>query len=409
MAELLLWLAGGINLLLMLYSAYQGIVFCGYFRRRKAVPAAPPAVRFAVVVAARNEEAVIGDLIDSFQRQTYPKEYFDVIVIPNNCSDATEQCARAHGARILPCTVPVKSKGEVLSFAFSELLSEDYDAFCIFDADNVADEDYLEAMNRAFAAGVKIAQGYRESKNPGSTWVSAGYSIYFRMIGECINRPRASWGLPVFLGGTGWAVHKSCLEKYGWETSSIVEDCEYTLSCVLRGEKIAWVRDAVTYDEQPVSFRQSFTQRRRWSSGMLRLLPRYISQLRKNSGGSLLKRMDALISVASPLMQVFSYVPALLTTAACLLSGRAELLAAGVLLPFILNLLGTTAGAAGVCFIGQGYKKGLWKGALTYWLFTLSWVWINFISLFKKIEIWKEIQHTVSWKNDVEKTMEPVI
>ena len=268
MAVLLQVLAGIISVFFTGYSVFFAVVFCGYFRRKKKFPEAAPKTRFAVLIAARNEEKVIGDLVDSLLKQRYPRELYDVVVIPNNCRDHTAQRARKHGAKVLECTVPVKSKGEVLQFAFSRLMKEKkYDAFCVFDADNVVDPGYLEAMNRAFCSGARIAQGYRESKNPGSSWVSGSYSIYFRMIAECVNRPRAAWGLPVFLGGTGWAVSSSCLDERGWETASIVEDCEYSLKCVLWGEEVAWVHDAITYDEQPVSFRQSFTQRRRWSSG----------------------------------------------------------------------------------------------------------------------------------------------
>ncbi|MFR8001479.1 MAG: glycosyltransferase family 2 protein [Hydrogeniiclostridium sp.] len=399
MAVLLQVLAGVISVFLTGYSVFFAVVFCGCFRRKKKFPEAAPKTRFAVLIAARNEEKVIGNLVDSLLKQRYPRELYDVVVIPNNCRDHTAQRAREHGAKVLECTVPVKSKGEVLQFAFSRLMKEKkYDAFCVFDADNVVDPGYLEAMNRAFCSGTRIAQGYRESKNPGSSWVSGSYSIYFRMIAECVNRPRAAWGLPVFLGGTGWAVSRSCLDERGWETASIVEDCEYSLKCVLWGEEIAWVHDAITYDEQPVSFRQSFTQRRRWSSGMLQLLPRFTPQmLRGARAGKIISRLDALLSVSAPLIQVVSCVPSLLLGAAFLLDGgktggTAFLFC--VLIPFLMNILGTTLAAGFLACIGTGYRKGLYKGILTYWLFTLSWAWISCISLFRKTSAWKEIRHT---------------
>ncbi len=398
MAAFLQFSAGCIGFFLTVYGVFFAAVFCGYFRRKRRFPRAEPKTRFAVLAAARNEEEVIGDLVDSLLAQRYPRELYDVIVIPNNCRDRTAQKAKEHGARVLECTVPVKSKGEVLRFAFSRLMKEGkYDAFCVFDADNVAAPGYLEAMNRAFCSGARIAQGYRESKNPGSSWVSGSYSIYFRMIAECVNRPRAAWGLPVFLGGTGWAVSASCLEENGWETSSIVEDCEYSLECVLRGEEVVWVHDAVTYDEQPVSFRQSFTQRRRWSSGMLGLLPRFAPRmLRGARAGKPFSHIDALLSAGAPLLQVISYLPPALFAGSFLLGGGegASGVAVCVGIPFLLNILGTTLMAAFLAFIGKGYRKGLYKGILTYWLFTLSWVWISAVSLFRRTETWKEIRHT---------------
>ncbi len=414
MANLLRLLAGGIGILLTAYSIFFGILFCGYFRRKRKFPAAKPKTRFAVVIAARNEEKVIGDLVDSLLSQNYPRELYDVVVVPNNCKDRTAQKAQIHGARILECTVPVKSKGEVLQFAFSRLMQEgDYDAFCVFDADNIADPGYLSAMNRAFLKGARVAQGYRGSKNPGSSWVAGGYSIYFRMIAECVNRPRAAWGLPVFLGGTGWAVSCACLKETGWTADSIVEDCEYSLNCILRGEKIVWVQDAVTLDEQPLSLRQSFTQRRRWSSGMLRLIPWFWSKMIQNirQGKNLVWHLDAFLSVSAPLIQTASLLPGLLFTAAALLEGGKNSTSAFllcILIPFLLNILGTTLMAVFLACIGKGYRKGLYKGILTYWVFTLSWTWISFLSLFRKMETWKEIQHTETVEKVSQKLGEPV-
>ena len=73
-----------------------------------------PKNKFAILVASRNEEAVIGELVESLLEQDYPKDLYEVIVIPNNCTDNTEKVAKKAGATIMKCTVPVKSKGEVL-------------------------------------------------------------------------------------------------------------------------------------------------------------------------------------------------------------------------------------------------------------------------------------------------------
>lgn len=53
--------------------------------------------RFAVLIAARNEAAVIGDLIDSLKQQNYPAELIDIYVVADNCIDCTAEIAHAHG------------------------------------------------------------------------------------------------------------------------------------------------------------------------------------------------------------------------------------------------------------------------------------------------------------------------
>ncbi len=81
----------------------------------------PPSTRFAVLIAARNEELVIGGLINSLLTQNYPPQLYDIYVIPNNCADNTALAARRLGAKVLECTVPVHNKGDVLRFAWDKL------------------------------------------------------------------------------------------------------------------------------------------------------------------------------------------------------------------------------------------------------------------------------------------------
>ena len=61
----------------------------------------PPAKRnhkYAVLVAARNEEAVLGNLIDSIRAQDYPSHLVTIFVAADNCTDRTAQIAREKGA-----------------------------------------------------------------------------------------------------------------------------------------------------------------------------------------------------------------------------------------------------------------------------------------------------------------------
>ena len=79
--------------------------------------------RITAIIAARNEEAIIRDLVRSLKIQRYPTDLYDIYVIPNNCSDGTEQAARDAGATILRCTGKVSSKGEALKQAFKLMLT----------------------------------------------------------------------------------------------------------------------------------------------------------------------------------------------------------------------------------------------------------------------------------------------
>ena len=113
---------------LTLWGAYYLLAGLMSWRRPMDYGAHPAMTRFAVLIAARNEGMVIGPLVESLRQQHYPKELYDIWVIPNNCTDNTAQAARDAGARVLECTVPVTCKGEVLRFAYSRLCHRGYDA-----------------------------------------------------------------------------------------------------------------------------------------------------------------------------------------------------------------------------------------------------------------------------------------
>ena len=104
-------LTGAMGVLMGLWGLWY--LLAGGFCWRKPMDYGwhPAMTRFAVLIAARNEEQVIGPLINSLLTQDYPADLYDIWVIPNNCTDHTAQAARGFGARVLECPFPVKSKG----------------------------------------------------------------------------------------------------------------------------------------------------------------------------------------------------------------------------------------------------------------------------------------------------------
>ena len=149
-ARLMLAFASVLGLAMTVWGGYYFVTALMSWRRPMDYGRHPARTRFAVLIAARNEELVIGSLVNSLLTQNYPPELYDVYVIPNNCTDNTAQAAANFGAKVLECTVPVKSKGEVMRFAYNQLAGRGYDAFCVFDADNVAHPDFLKEMNNAY-------------------------------------------------------------------------------------------------------------------------------------------------------------------------------------------------------------------------------------------------------------------
>ena len=201
MEQMTFWLA----LALKLFTVYFACVALFNLRGRRSYPKTPPRTRFAVLVAARNEEAVIGHLVESILRQDYPPALRDVYVIPNNCTDDTAGAALAAGAQVIECLGAVRSKGGALHQAVRQLLPRGYDAFVVFDADNIADPAFLGRMNDAFAAGARVCKSRMKTGNFAGSAVAGCYGLYFTAFDWIFNRPRAACGLSAKLVGTGFA------------------------------------------------------------------------------------------------------------------------------------------------------------------------------------------------------------
>ena len=272
-------------LIIKVFSLYfLAVSLFGLCRRRTPEPAARLR-RFAVLIAARNEESCIAGLIESLRAQHYPPELVDIWVLPNNCTDRTAEAARRAGAQVLEMPASVRSKGTALHTAAKALLrsARNYDAFCVFDADNEADPAFLSEMNRALDR-TAIVKSRILAKNRTQAGISACYEIYFCSANHFLNRAREAVGLSARVIGTGFAIRRDLLEALdGFPCRTLTEDAELYAACLCRGARIGYCETAVTYDEEPVTWRASLVQRRRWMSGILQVarltLPELLAKL----------------------------------------------------------------------------------------------------------------------------------
>lgn len=247
--------------------------------------------RYAVLIAARNEQAVIGQLLDSVRDQDYPEDLVDVYVVADNCGDGTAQVAAAHGATVYERqNKALVGKGYALHFLLGKIKEEHrgrhYDGYFVFDADNLLDPHYITEMNKVFSSGNRVVTSYRNTKNFGDNWITAGYGMYFLRESEYMNRPRDYLGTSCAVSGTGFLFADSVLEEAGgWSWFLLTEDLEFTADMVVQGERVSYCGDAILYDEQPRGFRQSIIQRSRWIKGYFQVLGKH--------GGDLVRTLTA--------------------------------------------------------------------------------------------------------------------
>lgn len=388
--------------LFAVYMCYYGIFLPFALKKKKPYPEAAPRCRFAVLVAARNEQTVIGHLVESLRAQDYPSDMFDILVVPNNCTDDTAGAARAAGAKIVECAFPVKSKGDVLRQVVAMLAAKrDYDAVCIFDADNVVDPGFLRGMNNAWCAGAKAAQGYRDSKNPYDTSVAGCYSIYYWMVNRFYSHTRSALGLSAIINGSGFMADLGLLrEMGGWNTLTLTEDIEFTTKCILHGEKVHWVPEAVTYDEQPLTFAQSWRQRCRWSTGMYQCVSHYFVPLLKKTLKTRSRAcFDQFVFLSAPIMQMVWLASLVLGQVLNVLQIHYNLFPTNSLFYSLFVSVATSyAISAGLAMLVVLMERKpllpMLRGVFGYWTFVASWVPINLVCLFRRTTEWKAIAHT---------------
>ena len=390
------------NILMMLGGLF-GAFFAVYFvitclggflpGRRYELPECEDSTRIAVLIPARNEAAVVPKLVESLMRQRYPRELYDVYVIPNNCTDDTEAAARSAGANIIGCRAPVRRKGDALRQAFDRLGGDGYDAYCVFDADNLVHPGFLHQVNNAFRAGYDAAQGFRDSKNPFDSWVSGGTSVFYWFMSRVFNVSRARLHLNCHLNGTGFMVTDALVKKLGWDTKTLTEDLEYTGLIALGDCRIGWMPGARVYDEQPITLKDSASQRRRWTAGSLQCTRRYALRL-------LLKRTPCSLDVGCLFLgNLMNYVGLITAVASVIqlwpLIQSNPGLALGLAVGYVAALWLVCMAAAAIMLRMEGRlcRESLPTVAL-FPLFVISWMPINIYACFTPPPQWRMVAHT---------------
>lgn len=308
-----------IAVLLTLFYLYQiGYLIIGLVeKRRKDHREARRLHRYAVVISARNEANVIGGLIDSLKNQNYPRELLDIYVIADNCTDNTARVAEMAGAIVYRRFNKVQvGKGYAMDYLFNQLKAEgkdDYEGYFVFDADNHVDADFVREMNKVFDSGSYAAiTSYRNSKNFGSNWISAGYGLWFLREARFLNFPRMKMGVSCAISGTGFLVSGETIrENGGWPYHLLTEDIEFSVNCAVQGKRIGYCDKAVIYDEQPIDFKQSWDQRLRWSKGFYQVdyhytLPLIKGMFRKGTKG--FSCYDMFMTVAPGMLLTLSAI-----------------------------------------------------------------------------------------------------
>ena len=160
-----------IQVIIVFYTIYYFVLAVFGMWRRKEKKNYTPKNSFAIIVCAHNEEAVVGQLVENLKILDYPKDLYDIFVVADNCTDHTADIARAAGANVHErFNTEEVGKGFAMGWMFDRVFEMDrkYDAFVIFDADNLVHPQFLLEMNDHLEKGENlqalfaVVQGARE-------------------------------------------------------------------------------------------------------------------------------------------------------------------------------------------------------------------------------------------------------
>lgn len=270
-------------------------------------PPVAPRLRFAIVVPARDEELGIARTVRGLLELDYPRELFEVVVVADNCSDATAERARRAGATVLERHDRARQgKGYALAYAFDRL-PEGTDVAVVIDADSSASKNVLSALAGRFEAGAQAVQIRNHCRNPLASWRTRLMTLALASFHRVRGLARERIGVSCGLHGNGMAFSRTVLELVPFEAHSLAEDLEYAVALALSGFRVTYADEAEVLAETPSTGRTARSQRQRWETGRKAIARAYRAKLlslgvQRRSGLLLDAALDLLLPPLSTLV-----------------------------------------------------------------------------------------------------------
>jgi cellulose synthase/poly-beta-1,6-N-acetylglucosamine synthase-like glycosyltransferase len=231
----------------------------------------------------------------------YSAERFRTVVVADNCTDRTAVLARAAGAECLERhDLNFPGKPRAIAWALTLLPLDEFDALIIIDADTIVDVAFGSALAAAGPLRERGFQAYFDVRNPGDSLLTRMATVLATANYRFAYALKWRVGLNAPLLGNGMCLGTAVLATHGWKAFSIAEDWELYALYTTQGVPIESLETAHLYAQEADSFKQSTTQRQRWTAGKLTVLARTIRPLLRSRKIGLAQKLDAVAELSAP-------------------------------------------------------------------------------------------------------------
>lgn len=243
-------------------------------------------LRFDVIVPAHNEAAVIAGVVSSLRRLDWPADNFRILVVADNCTDATAALARAAGAKVLERNDSEhRGKGYALAWAFEQSRKAGWAyAVVVVDADSEVSANLLEAFASRIEYGTNIIQAHYGVLNAQDSWRTRLMAIALGAFHRVRSRARERLQLSCGIRGNGWCITHRLLKQVPYQAFSLTEDIEYGIELGLVGYRVHYADEACVNGLMVTGEAASRSQRQRWEGGRLQLIRNKVLPLWRTGG-----------------------------------------------------------------------------------------------------------------------------
>jgi cellulose synthase/poly-beta-1,6-N-acetylglucosamine synthase-like glycosyltransferase len=242
--------------------------------RAPTPPRPPRTLRFDVMVPAHDEAQGIAGTVANLKGLDWPADRFRVIVIADNCSDATAEIAAAGGALVHERRdAALRGKGYALAYGFARSAAEGWaDAVVVIDADAQASVNLLEAFAARILRGACAIQAHYGVLNPLASWRTRLITIAKASFHIVRSRARERLGVSCGIRGNGWCVTHALLTRVPYQAFSLTEDVEYGIELGLAGVRVVYADEAHSNADMVTGEQVARKQRQRWERGRFQLI-----------------------------------------------------------------------------------------------------------------------------------------